>query len=234
MGVFLLKCMEEILMDDTTQKLIDVLVASNGQFKDTLFFAMSTMIGLIILFLGANFFTMRSFKNEEIARVKSEIELSLQNNFINKMKNDLIDEIDNKINEKLLAHTQQIQNLKEEINELKTNIRTDKENMTEQIDLLKAEALELKGDILEEEHSYTLALLHYSDAGIIYRDSKLMDLTGILNKIDQNLGKRNNEENLGTRNSIGNHDRRIVQNFIMNLDERYSSIKNSIENKLNS
>lgn len=147
--------------------LINILIEQNKSFieqnkayKDMLFFGIGSIITILVIFLTANFFTMKKFREEEKRKLISEILLEIEKNNISKIK----EENQKYIQELVHLNTM---NLSKEINDLKYKHNSLKDDLQ----YFKGEQLENEAEEEFESENYGYAIFKYRYAIEAYAES---------------------------------------------------------------
>ncbi|MEH7441121.1 hypothetical protein V7201_02190 [Bacillus sp. JJ1122] len=108
--------------------LITILVEQNKNYKDMLTWSIGSIITILVIFLTANFFTMRKFREDEIEKIKASVLLDLKNNSIPSLKQEVNDQLD-------LKFTQQISTVESKVTQ---EISTLESKFTQEISTLES------------------------------------------------------------------------------------------------
>lgn len=172
--------------------LIEVLVEQNNTYKETLFWAVTSIITLLVIFLTANFFTMRKVRNDEMEKIKSEVLLDIKNNSIPLLEKDLNDKLDLIIEGKLKL----MDILDGRINMINSDLEKQVKILSEKNIEVKGELYSLQGDFMYKEEIYNTAFNDYLKAGknfIIstpgYTASNLNDIEKTAKKLPYTLNE---------------------------------------------
>lgn len=134
--------------------LISVFVEQNKSYKEMLFWALTSIITILVIFLTANFFTMRKFREDEIEKIKTAVILDMKTNSLSELKDEL--------------HKSLSLSLENEMNITKANVK----NVEQKLEPLNGKILdttgllyELKGSHFFEKGVYSSAFSYYLKAG---------------------------------------------------------------------
>ena len=140
-------------------------IEQNKNYKDMLVFAVGSIITILVIFLTANFFTMRKIRQDEIERIKTEVIQSLKENSLSDIRQELDNNLESLVKEKLSL-------LETKITQVKFHLEMSKSDTKGYFEVLKREQLELqgllymqKGNLEEVEEYYSNAFVSYLKAG---------------------------------------------------------------------
>ncbi|PRS26916.1 hypothetical protein C6W19_24275 [Bacillus sp. RJGP41] len=149
-------------------------IEQNKNYKDMLVFAVGSIITILVIFLTANFFTMRKFREDEIEKIKTAVILDIKTNSLSELKEEL---------NKSLALSLEKQNM-----ELKFKVDFISENqITIKRDILEMRGLlyQLEGDLDFETEIYSSAFTSYLEAGNIFVEADTGGIDSILSKLQE-------------------------------------------------
>ncbi|MFC7321964.1 hypothetical protein [Halobacillus campisalis] len=161
--------------------LINALTEQNKTYRETLFWALGIMGGIISIFLTANFITSFSLRKNEIKRIKSELETSFRENEMEEIKKELkvyADELIFELKKEIKILNYELQTLENEL-----------ENNSYEVKLLDGKFNELEGDVYYELKHYHIAVDNYVYAGQIYIEIDYDLHEQLLGKIKNSLEK---------------------------------------------
>ncbi|WP_078595386.1 hypothetical protein [Evansella clarkii] len=209
-------------MDDISSQMIEILINQNNQFQSTLQFAVNAIITILVIFLGAQFFTLRSHKKDELEKIKSEIILNLQNNYISNLREELRKELKEEIEEEL---ANDVSRKLKEINRNITSLEFENKDKNRQIEIIKIELKILEGGYWTIEKIHLNALFAYTDAGKISlgEEGGYGHLEDIIEKIDKTLDHLD---------KITSYHKTFVQEMLNKLPDNFKTSKEALENKL--
>jgi C4-dicarboxylate-specific signal transduction histidine kinase len=211
------------MMEETTRELVNILITQNANFKDMMQFGINAILTILIVFLGAQLFTMRSFKKEELLRVKSDLENNVQNEVLPKMKNELKENIKSEIQNEVESLTSRINQLEKETQFLKDAIERNKQLSIYNNSDTIANIHELKGDLWTIRGVYSNSLDSYIRAGRMFNNIEKGSMDGILNKIEETIDKMV---------TVSTWQKSDLQEFLHGLSSKYNTTKESIEVKV--
>lgn len=133
----------------TAEKIMEKLIQQNQDYKNMMQWAIGGIITLLVIFLTANFFTMRNVRKSELENIKSEVK--------NDLKTEVLETMMPEINQKI---SDSIGNKITELSKLEWTVKTSEK----EINNLKAEIYVLKAEKAIPEN----ALTYYLKAGEYY------------------------------------------------------------------
>lgn len=143
--------------------LIGVLVEQNKSFieqnklyRDMLCWAVGSIITILVIFLTANFFTMRKFREDEIEKIKTAVILDMKNNSLSKLEKELLESVDLSIGTKM-----------SKVSTVESKLKTLEKRHLQ----TTGELRELEGDFYYKNSNYTNAFEHYLQAGNKYLEA---------------------------------------------------------------
>lgn len=193
--------------------LVRVIVGQNENFLSILQWAVGSIITLLVIFLTANFFTMRKFRQEEIAKIKQEVITNLKESELNSLKEEMKLELK--------------RSLQKEIGHLKTKI-SGFEGRFEDMDKYQIEnrglLYNLNAEISFDAGVYNNAYTFYMNSLKHFLDSESFGYVGhILTKIE------NTVDNLKYKQGS---DLASFSDISSRLDSKYDVQVKRIANKL--
>ncbi|MFF2500185.1 hypothetical protein [Peribacillus sp. NPDC058075] len=194
--------------------LINVFVEQNKSYKEMLFWALTSIITILVIFLTANFFTMRKFREDEIEKIKTAVILDIKTNSLSELKEEL--------NKSLtLSLEKQKMELKFKVDHIGENQITIKRDILEMRGLL----YQLEGDLDFETEIYFNAFTSYLEAGNIFVEADTGGIDSILSKLQESA------ENL---DDIYGSELSEFNRFASQLEPEYHTQANKIINILKS
>lgn len=211
-------------MDEATKQLINILVSQSSNFKEMLLWSIGSIITLIVVFLGANYFTMRSFRKEEISRIKSEIELNIQNEYLPKIRDQIKHEIELELNRSIMGHTKNITSLQSKTDRILKKIESESNYTEHKLKRLEADLKFHLGNIVFDSNRNFSALSFYLQTAHLYVATNFLnDMGGILDDIEKTLDKIN---------KLDNYDKQSIQRLLNSLGDNFIASKESIQQKI--
>ena len=143
-------------------------IEQNKNYKDTLFWAVTSIITILVIFLTANFFTMAKIRKNEIEKIKTEIITDIKTNSFPELKQELNKNLESLVEEKFMSLESKINKLRSTL-EL-TERRLERSTKDFENDILPLQGLiyELEGDLYNERERTPDAFQSYLRAGNIY------------------------------------------------------------------
>jgi Skp family chaperone for outer membrane proteins len=207
-------------MDETTKELVGILTSQNGMLKDALFWSLTTIGGLITIFLTLNYFANRNFRKEEINKVRAEIELSLQNDYLIRMKEELKKEVQDEIQKRISERNTELTALRDELDKLEEKVNKEEKENNEKYLTLSAKIRIAEAELWSQRGVHLNSLDNYVDAGNIVYNLQTGLLEMILHKI---------EENINEIPTLNVWKKSKIQALLDKLDPKYSVAKAQIE-----
>ncbi|WP_405100829.1 hypothetical protein [Oceanobacillus sp. FSL H7-0719] len=162
-------------------ELVRVIVEQNENYLSMLQWSVGSIITLLVIFLTANFFTMRKFRQEEIERIKQEVITNLKESDFLLLKEEL---------ELKLKKSQQ-----EEADKLKLSVSTIKQGLkASEKKNIEIQGLlnNLNADFHFENGVYSNAYTYYINALECYLDSSSFGyVSNTLSKLENTAEKLN-------------------------------------------
>lgn len=90
-------------------------IEQNKNYKDMLFFGVSSIVTILVIFLTANFFTMRKFREEEKEKIKSEVLHQLELDRLPNIEQSLKTQLESLVQEKFSTVHQRVSSLEDSI-----------------------------------------------------------------------------------------------------------------------
>jgi hypothetical protein len=120
-----------------TKDLIDILVEQNGNFKDMLVFAVGSILTILVIFLTANFFTMRKIRADEIDKIQLEVIQKVKDNSLPKLQQDLNTKLESLVETKFSELEIKFSDIATKISNLETKISDQKSYLESRISNLE-------------------------------------------------------------------------------------------------
>ncbi|MCP3026863.1 hypothetical protein [Halobacillus sp. A5] len=204
-------------------EVVNVLVEQNKHFKDMVWLA----VGGILTIVAAAFiifgFMFRSFKKGEVESLQREIESNIQNEYIEKIKEELEEFAHRKI-EGLSKNLQEdIGSLKGIMNHTQRTIKEREESLSELIRSLEANIYILEGDLWEQREIFSNSINRYVDAGFIYQEIDKDQHNFLLDHIDKWLDKNS---------YLDFYHKKRLQDYLDNLSSDYSKMAEKLTKKV--
>ncbi|MDG4956140.1 hypothetical protein [Lactococcus lactis] len=133
----------------TAEKIMEMLIQQNQDYKNMMQWAIGGIITLLVVFLTANFFTMRNVRKSELENIKSEVKNDLKAEVLETMMPEINQKVINLIGDKMT-----------EVSELERTVKTSRK----EINNLKAEVCVLKAEKAVPNNAFT----QYLKAGEYY------------------------------------------------------------------
>lgn len=157
----------------TAEKIMEMLIQQNQDYKNMMQWAIGGIITLLVVFLTANFFTMRNVRKSELENIKSEVK--------NDLKAEVLETMMPEINQKI---SDSIGNKITELSKLEWTVKTSEE----EINNLKAEVCILKAEKAVPNNAFR----YYLEAGEYYlaADNKFgaESLIEDIHEVSKNMG----------------------------------------------
>lgn len=174
---------------------VNVLIEQNKSFKEMMQWSIGSILGILVLFLAANFYTMRKVRNEEIERIKSEVRTELTSDIRETILPDLQRDVQNHLqtdlNEKLTFLATSLGDIKGKLNLLEERQNDTSLYTNNEIYYLEGEIYYVQAELYMFKKSYSMAFDYYLDSGKSYVESGNMDniatILGRLEEVAKNL-----------------------------------------------
>jgi hypothetical protein len=119
---------------------VGVLVEQNKSFKDMLQFAVLSIISILVIFLTANYFTMRKVRADEIEKIEMQVLQSIKENSLPNLNQKLDDELRSLVNNKFFS-------IESQVSELEIEFKTTIGELINQVNYQANKTVGLAGDI---------------------------------------------------------------------------------------
>jgi len=165
-------------------------IEQNKNYKEMLFFSITSIITILVIFLTANFFTMRKFREEEKEKIKLEVIQQLEQDKLQNIKQALSNELILLVDNKFQNIEININSLKQKASEINSKITSENNKTKNNINEIEGNLLQLKADLFFEQKSYTNAFTYYIESGIKYLSNTSTGsghINGLLNKIEKTV-----------------------------------------------
>lgn len=162
-------------------------IEQNKNYKDMLVFAVGSIITILVIFLTANFFTMRKFREEEIEKIQLAVIQNLRTNHLHELKTELNSNLESLVEEKFSSIKTELIRLESKISILESSKVSTDRNMKKNYLELKGLVHKLMGDFWAEKKVYNNAFNLYLDAGktFLEGDVGLGHIPSILSSLEK-------------------------------------------------
>ncbi|MDA2383119.1 hypothetical protein PDN41_15250 [Bacillus cereus] len=166
--------------------LIGILVEQNKSFKDMLQFAIGGILTILVIFLTANYFTMRKFREDEIEKIEMQVLKNVKENSLPNLTQELNDNLESLVAAKLGSLEARCKSLESKLERKSVNLESNLEDQKEQLKELEGDIMSLRGDTAFNDGVYSNAFTFYLNAGHAYLDATSK---GSIGKILRSLEK---------------------------------------------
>ena len=170
--------------------LVDVLVEQNKTYKEMMQFAITSIITLLVVFLAANFFSMRKMRKDEIENTKLEVTQGIKDTTIPEIESQLNNSLTTLVENKLSALESKVNSFERRVQGLEASQKSQKRELENEITRLQGTVYRLNGELAVFEKVYNNAFNHYLDAGNSFvKASALGRLPGVLSELEKSAVK---------------------------------------------
>jgi hypothetical protein len=160
-------------------------IEQNKNYKDILVFTVGSIITLLVIFLTANFFTMRKIRQDEIEKIKSELYLSLKTETLPKLEEDIKSTVDSLVETKFNSLESKISSLESKINLINYDLKKKEKKDYE----LEGMLYNLQAEVDIHEEVYENAFLAYLEAGNAFLKADSGHIDSLLRSMEQTARK---------------------------------------------
>ncbi|MEH7166090.1 hypothetical protein V7088_06080 [Priestia megaterium] len=175
---------------------VNVLIEQNKSFKEMMQWSITSILGILVLFLAANFYTMRKVRKEEIERVQSDVKaevlLGLQDKVVPEIEKKLQASLTLLVAGKLDSLGSKLEFLEDSLQDAIQSQKDDAEELNKNLLRVRAELFKLKGTVYEYNGYINKAFMSYLEAAKLFKnftsgDLFLVDMLGNLEKCAKEL-----------------------------------------------
>lgn len=175
--------------------LVGMLVEQNKAYKEMLQWSIGSIITILVIFLTANFFTMRRMRKDEIERlqaeIRSEVAIGIKEQELPDIEKQLNERLTELLGEKLNSFESMLNSFDSRLQRV-TNMQSSQvKGLNNQFHTLRGDFHYLEGEVSVLDKVYENAFESFLEAGNAYLEAGTREMTRILNRLEETAEKLN-------------------------------------------
>lgn len=199
-------------------------IEQNKSYKEMLYWAVGSIITLLVIFLTANFLTMRKMRKDEIERIKMEVVQGIKETSMPDIEKQLKDQLTELVEDKLGSFESKLNSFDSRLQSLTNKQSRQVSQFDEQFYELRGDFYYLEGEVFILDQIYENAFESFLNAGNKYIEADSPGhLYGVLNML----------ENTAVKLSYVASEVSDIAEFGKKIDDKYEHQINKIIDILN-